>query len=489
MKVNNLKYHLTGFSSIYLTQALFNGCFYGIRSVFILYVINQFSLTEAQAINLFATFMILCYGTSLIGGYIADKTLGVKNTIMIGGAFSALGLLCVLFPSQDLCFFGLALASLGSGFLKPNISAAIGLLFRNPKDQKKDRAYSFLYIAMNFGSFIASIVCGFVGKTYGWHYGILLISGVFSGATYFVHKTMRFHSSHKEKPVASKGRLFGSILSLIFFLYLLFKYQESLHSLMGIIACGSLIYFGIIFFQCQGQERKDVLSICLYIILFALFCTLFEQAGTSLILFYEKAVDRNVMGTVIPSSAFLSLDPLFVLLCGPLLIFLSAQYLEKTKPLEGLTKTGVGFLFVAFSFGILAFSTFHNNTSSIPLLWVIGAMFIQTIGELWIAPVSFSKISQYAPARYRSVMMSFWPMAIAYGHYFAGFIAQFSLNDPSSLSLSNSLEQYRAFFMYLGLLPLCIGSSLLLYQGGKAAIMFGRKKKVLLKILLLLCPF
>jgi len=258
---------------------------------------------------------------------------------------------------------------------------------------------------------------------------------------------------------------------------------------MGIIACGSLIYFGIIFYQCQGQERKDVLTICLYIFLFALFCTLFEQAGTSLMLFYEKAVDRNVMGAVIPSSAFLSLDPLFVLLCGPLLIFLSAKYLEKKKPLDGLTKTGVGFLFVAFSFGILALSTFQNNASSIPLLWIIGAMFIQTIGELWIAPVSFSKISQYAPARYRSVMMSFWPMAIAYGHYFAGFIAQFSLNDPTSLSFGNSFEQYRSFFMYLGLLPFCIGSSLLLYQGSKHAIVLVRKRKSLLKAIFLLYLF
>lgn len=482
VNINNLKYHLTNFSSIYLTQAFFNGCFYGIRSLFVLYIISQFSFTETQAINLFATFMILCYGTSLAGGYIADKALGVKNTIMMGGALSALGLLCVLFSSQDLCFFGLALASLGSGFLKPNISTAIGLLFKNPKDPKKDRAYSFLYIAMNLGSFIASIVCGFVGKTYGWYYGVLLISGVFSGATYFVYKTMKFHPSYKEKPIVFKGRLFGGISFLIFFLYLLFKYQESLHGLMGIIACGSIIYFGVIFYQCQGKERKDVLVICLYIFLFALFCTLFEQAGTSLMLFYEKAVDRHLMGTVIPSSTLLSLDPLFVLLCGPLLIFLSNQYLEKTKPLTGLTKTGVGFLFVTFSFWILAFSTFQNEASFIPLLWVIGAMLIQTIGELWIAPVSFSKISQYAPARYKSVMMSFWPMAIAYGHYFAGFIAQFSLNDSTTLSSGNSFEQYRSFFMYLSLLPLCVGSSLLLYQGSKIAIILARKRKTLSKI-------
>ena len=128
MNTGSLRQYCSHFNAIYISQALFNGCFYGARALFVLYAINRFSLNEAQAINLFATFMVLCYGTSLIGGYIADKGLGVKNTIMVGGVFSALGFLCILSSSPELCFLGLALASLGSGYFKPNLLTAPGLL-------------------------------------------------------------------------------------------------------------------------------------------------------------------------------------------------------------------------------------------------------------------------------------------------------------------------------------------------------------------------
>jgi POT family proton-dependent oligopeptide transporter len=464
MKPDSLKQHFAKFSSVYLTQALFNGCFYGIRSIFVLFAINRLSLDESQAISLFATFMILCYVTSPIGGYVADKGLGVKNTVITGGMLSALGLLCILFPSQNLCFLGLALASLGSGFLKPNILTSVGLLFENPKDPGKDRAYSFLYMAMNLGSFVAPMTCGFVGQTYGWHYGVILISAVLAGTTYFVYKTMRFHPNYKEDLTLSKIKLFGSILLFIIFLYLLVKYREYFHSLIGMITCGSAICLGNIFYHCNSRERKDVLRIMAYVLLFSLFCALFEQAGTSMMLFYEKAVDRQVMGTVIPASAFLSLDPLFVLLLSPCLLLLSSKYLKKTKPVNGFIKMGCGFLFAGFSFGVLALSASQNNALLISPVWIVGATFIQVMGELWVAPLSFSKISRYAPSRYKSVLMSFWPMAIAYGHYFAGFIAHFSLKDATRLSLDNPFGQYQSFFIHLALLAACVGMSLILFR-------------------------
>lgn len=470
MNINDIKSHLWNFSYVYLTQTIFTGCFYGIRAIFVLYAISRFALNESQAISLFATFMCLCYGTSLIGGYIADKGLGVKKTIITGSAFSSLGLLCILSPIQDLCFLGLSLTSLGSGFIKPNLLTAAGLMFEDPKDARKDQVYSFLYIAMNFGNLIVPIVCGFVGKIYGWHYGIGMISAVLIWATYLVFKTMRFHPSYREDLTISQEKMFLANISLILLFYLLFKYQEYFHGLMGIIMCGSLIYLGAIFYQCNFSERKDVLTVLIYILLFAFFCTLYEQAGTSLMLFYEKVVDRDVVGTVIPSSVFLSLDPLFVLICGPILLFLSSKYFEKTKPIEGLVKIGYGFLCVAASFGILVLSTYQNDGLTVPLAWIVGAFFIQTIGELWIAPISFSKISQYAPARFKGILMSFWQMSIAYGHYIAGLVAQFSLSNTESLLADNSLEGYRIFFSKLGFWPLCVSLSVFIFYSIRSII-------------------
>lgn len=462
-----------GFNSIYLVQPLFNAAFYGLKLTFVLYTIGLFSLTEKEAVSLFAAFMTLCYATSLIGGYLADNGLGIREASISGGILMVLGLMCILFPSQDWCFLGLALMSLGSGLFKPSLLTAVGLIFENPKDPKKDKAYSIVFIAWNLGTFIIPAICAFIGKIYGWHYSILILASIFMAATYLFHKTMHFHSSYKKQVATfSQSKLWGITLSLIPLFYLLFKYRTSFHGIMGIIICGSILYLGKIIYQCQGQERKDILSVISHILLFALLCTLYEQAGTSLLLFLENTVDRNVMGIVLPSATILSLNPLLIAAWGFILLPLSTKYLEK-KPITGFTKAGCGFLFAALGYWILALGTYQDGGTSIPLLWIVGAMFVQVIGELWIVPITISRISQYSPPRFQSALMSFWLMAIAWGHYAGGFIAQFSLTatTPGSPLSDSSLEHYRTFFFSLGCIPLVAGLLILLYQGMKPRIL------------------
>jgi len=417
--------------------------------------------------------MALCYGASLWGGYVADKGLGVKNTIIGGGLLSAAGVGCILSASPDLVYFGLALTSLGSGFVRPNILVSAGIIFENGQNLQKDKAYQLLYIAMNIGGLLASVGCGLVGKIWGWSYAMALITIFFLGGTCFVYKTMHLPPEPRKQPTLSRGSLIGGNFLVIGGLYLLFRYQESFHSLIGIIILASIVCLGRIFYLCDHIERKNVLSLTGYVLVFAIFCTLHEQAGTSLMLFYEKVVNRDVMGFIIPSSALLSLDPLFVLLCGPFLIYLSSRYLEKTKPIEGFVKTGAGFLCVAIAFGALSASTCY---SSVSLLWIVGAFFIHTLGELWIAPVSFAKISHHAPPRFRSILMSFSSMAIAYGHYFAGLVASLSLSNNPSLSGDHPLQTYRHFFFKLAITAMCAGLSLLLYQAIKKNIVASKGK-------------
>lgn len=458
-----LRQYFLEYNSIYLIQPIFNAAFFGLKSIFVLYVISQFSLSEGQAISLFATFMSLCYGTSLVGGYVADNGLGVKNTATFGGFLTSLGLLCVLFPLQELYYLGLALVSLGSGCFKPNLLASVGLLFKDPKDPKKDKAYSVVFMAMNLGTLVFPIICGFVGNIYGLKYSIILVALMFAGATYFYHKTMKFHPSNEETPNFFHNKLLWGLLFLIALLFGLFKYRDLFHGMMGIIAIGSIAYFAKIFVRCDTPGKKGVLIILAYILMFAILFTIDEQAGSSMLLFYERAVDRQFMGITIPASAFLSLNPLFVLLCGPLLIFLSSKYLEKTKPINGFVKSGCGFLLTAVCLWILVWSINPDNTSHISPLWVIFAILFQTIGELWIVPIGLSQISQHSPPHLQSVMMSFWTMSLAYGHYFAGFIAQFSMGTHATIE--SPFAVYRKFFFYLGLMPSVIGLLILIiYQ-------------------------
>lgn len=470
MNFNFFKKYPPKFGDLCLTQAFYNFSFYGLKSIFILYIIVQLSISESEAINLFATWMALSYGCSLIGGWVADNSLSTKTTIILGGLFQAFGIFLLTYSSREPVFFALALVTLGAGFFKPTLSSSIGMLFDNPTDPKKDKAYSTFYMIMNLGSFVGPLCCGFVSKIYGGYYtSLLLIIMTLIGGIYLFYKRIFFkqekYPSSLKRTLISRPIFLGiGILILLFGLTLLFKYHDSFSHLMGLIALGSFMCLGKVFYQSNPQERKDILTIILYILLFTFFCSLFEQAGSSLMLFFDKAIDRNIMGLEIPSSALLSLGPIFVLICGPFLILFSEKVLEKHKSIDGLIKIGVGFLLTGLSFLILALSC-HQANALIPLLWIIMALLIQTIGELLIVPIGYSNISKLSPPRVRSLMMSFWLMAIAYGNYIAGFIAQFSLSDPGMSD--NFIEHYQNFFLSLGFLPLGVGLILLLYYKAK----------------------
>lgn len=464
-----VKRYPQGFESLCLTQTFYNFSFYGLKSIFLLYIITRYSITESEAIILFATFMSLSYVTSLIGGWVADNKLGPKKTIILGGLFQAFGIFLLMFSSAEVVFLALSFISLGSGFFKPNLSTSIGMLFEDPRDPQKDKAYSTFYTVMNFGSFIGPLLCGFVSETYGGYYNSLLliivtlIGGIFLFSQRIDLKQEKEKNAPRSALPSHSGFLGLCFIALIGVLYLLFKYHQSFSHLMGIIAVGSLLYLGKIFYGSNSQEKRDILSVVLYTLLFTLFCALFEQAGSSLMLFFEKAVDRNLFGIEIPTATVLSLGPVFVLICSPLLILLSAKVLEKNKSMDGLVKIAIGFIVTGLSFVILALGCYISDALLSPL-WIIGSLFIQTFGELLIVPIGYSNISKLAPPRFRSVMMSFWLMAIAYGHYIGGFIAQLSVSNSSKVE--TSLDHYQSFFWNLALMPCLLGILVLFFYYG-----------------------
>ena len=461
------KHYPSGFGVLYGTQAFFNISFYGLKSIFVLYIILKFSLSEKEAVSLFAAFMALAYACSILGGWIADKGLGIKNSVVLGGIFQSVGVLCLLFPSQEGCFAALALISLGAGFFKPTLSASVGMLFEDPLDSRKDKAYSTLYIAMNLGGFLGPLICGFISTREGYTYSLILLAASIMIATWVFYKKAHFRNETLSPGKDSLTFLstLGGVGASLFILYFIFKYHSSFDHLMALVALGSFLALGRVFWQCTPQERRDVLTLLLYILLFTFFCALFEQAGGSLMLFFNKAVDRQVMGLEFPPSAFLSLGAIYVLIFTHLLSLFQDKALEKKKPMDGLIKIGVGFVCVSLSFVILALSCWKES-GLVSSFWVSISLLVQTLGELLIVPIGFSNVSKLSPVRFRSVMMSFWMMAIAYGHYFAGFIARFSLSDQTLLGES-SLEHYRHFFLNLGLLSLVVPIVLGLFYGVK----------------------
>lgn len=450
-----------GFTPLFFTQMLFNFGFYGFKSLFLLYAIDSLALKEQEAITFFSAFMSLSYATSLIGGILADKIIGARNSLLIGGSLCCISILLLIFTPKSTVYISMALLSVGVGCYKPNFSTMLSMLFKDAQDSRKDNAFTTLYIAMNVGSFMGPIACSFMSSLYGWQYGLMLIVLGFLGGTLLFFKHGQLFKNFSAR---FKGGYVGrTIILLIFVAYVIYdllRYQVYFHGLMGIIMSASVISFGFFFYRANSEERRGFLKAILYIILFTFFCALYEQCGSSLILFFERFVDRQILNLTLPSSSLLSLNPILVLMLGIIIPFVAITFPSKKSALEGVTKFSIGFFLTSLSFGILSTAAYQGHIP-ISILWMLPAIILQTLGELMIVPVGFSNISKLVPQRHIGFMMGLWLMAISYGHYLAGLMANYSLNTAEGKFIY-TLGNFSQFFMKLSIFPLIVSIFLFL---------------------------
>ncbi len=454
MKIKDIRSLEPQISWLYLTQALYFFGFFALKSIFVLYLINHHGFSDGQAISLFASYMCLSYGTSLAGSAMADKLLGVKTSILLGGFLSCLGTICLMALSEEYLCLGLAFLSLGMGLTKPNLHTMTGLYFKNLEDPKKDHAYSVSYMAIQSGHMLASIACGAVALAYGWNYGIALVVFSFIAATYLLSKKVR-HG--QDEVVFSREKLLvllGSVIGIITLVYCFLIFRDYAHGMMGSIICGSLLYLGWIFYQCTEQERNGMWFIILNLLFFVIIVSLIEQGGSSLTLFIEGSVNRDILGILIPTPAFASFGSMCVVVCSLISVYLSKRYSKKVNSLSWLIKIVMSFSFVSLGFIILTIGS-YNRTGLLSPLWVFGSLILQMMGVVIITPTILAVISKNAPLRFKSIMMGYYLATIAYGHFIAGFVAQFSLTGVSS---------YGTFFFSLGLIPLVVAVTLFFLQ-------------------------
>ena len=261
--MNIFKQYPAGFGSLFATQTCFNIGFFGLKVTFILYVINQYGLAEDEAFSIFASLMALSYGTSIIGGWVADSCLGIRSTVILGSLLQTVGIFLLMSNTQELFHAALAAISLGSGLIKPALPTSVGMLFKDPKDPAKDKSYSTFYMAMNIGNIIAPLMCGIVNTLFGLNSNLLLSIIIAVGAYFFYRGT----DFKQEKPLTSGSFAHSSpmfilllLVTLLYGFYLVFKYPDYFNHLMSIITIGSLFYFSKLFVQCSLQERQGFIK-------------------------------------------------------------------------------------------------------------------------------------------------------------------------------------------------------------------------------------
>ncbi len=406
--------------------------FYGMRALLVLYMTKHFGFGDSRAYAVYGSYTALVYTTPLIGGLLADRLLGGRKAVVFGGLLMSLGHFAMAF--DPLFYLALALLICGNGFFKPNISAIVGRVYHE-KDAKRDRAFAIFYMGINLGAG-ASMICGILGESYGWHLGfglagvgMLVGLGVFLWGQRFVGQ-----AADPPDPVKLKQPFFLG-LSREIWIYLatvaavgaswaLVQAGDVLGKLLLVVGIATVIGLFVYLLRYAHADERNPMFVAIVLTLFSsVFWAFFEQAGSSISLFTDRNVDRVVFGATINASVFQSVNPAFVLLFSPCFIWLW----RKLGPREPSTplKFGIGTLLLGLGFGALWLGADGSRaTGMVPLVWLLLGYMLHTAGELCVSPVGLSMITKLSPGRVVGVMMGAWFLASAWAQYWASLIAQ-----------------------------------------------------------------
>ena len=432
--------HPAGLFVLFFTEMWERFSYYGMRALLVLYMLN-FLLPAAESgkihvlgfgalrsgiegvfgpmgiqplsSQIYGLYTAFVYFTCFFGGMLADRVLGQRKSVFLGGSLIAVGQFLLASPALFLA--GLLVLIIGNGAFKPNISTQVGSLYPQG-DPRRDRAFTIFYMGINLGAFFSPLVCGTLGQLYGWQYGfsaagVGMIGGLLVylwGQSYLAQDHLsRAKQTHEEK----KPFTF--------------------------------------------QEWKGIAGLIVLCALNVVFWGVYEQQGNTIQIFADKNTDWHVFGFEMPSTWFQAFNPMFIFLLAPLLSMFWTGQSRRGKEPGSVIKMGMGCVLLGLGFlPLMYISAGLQPDQKISFLWLGGSTLVYTLGELYLSPIGLSLVTKVAPARIVSMMMGVWFLANFLGNYLTGYLGTFYEKMPR-----------QAFFSLLA--ALAVGAGLAIFALSK----------------------
>ncbi len=491
--------HPKGLYVLFVTEMWERFSYYGMRAIFMLFLVKGLVMSEKDASNIYGSFTGLVYLTPLIGGYVSDRYWGNRRSIFIGGILMAIGQFMMFMSGNAIgsasaspfMIGGLTFLIIGNGFFKPNISTMVGQLY--PKgDSRIDAAFTIFYMGINLGALFAPLVCGYFGENIDFKWGFFAagVGMVVSVITFEILKKKyivapdgsplgmppsHYQSQKAEKkaegPATNMGKIFFMLAIACGLIYVF-------HTFLGLDIFGALIFSSAIAVPAliitdssltkDEKSRIWVIFILAFFVIF--FWSAFEQAGASLTIFADKQTDRHLGTWEMPASWFQSINPLGIIILAPLFsslwVSLGRRNMDPPSPL----KMAIGLVLLCLGYVVIAMGVHGVDANvKISMWWLIILYVLHTMGELCLSPIGLSMVSKLAPLRFSSLLMGTWFLANAAANKLAGSLSalippgagESASNEPPAVLMGFPIDNLYSFFMIF-----------IVISGASAALLF-----------------
>lgn len=468
--------HPRGLATLFMSEMWERFSYYGMRALLVLYMTaattdGGLGMKVAVAAAVYSVYTAMVYLLALPGGWIADRFLGARKTVAVGGTIIMAGHFMLAVPATVSFFAGLGLIAIGSGLLKANISTMVGHLYDGPNDPRRDGGFTIFYMGINLGAFAAPLVIGTVGQSVNWHLGFALAGvGMALGLGQFLLGTRHLSarsdvvsspiSAAEKRDVFRKAGLWLA-LAVVFYAVVALTGSFTIDWVIWPLSIAGIALPVFVFGKVKrdkdlsSDEQSKMSGYIWFFIAAAVFWMIYDQSGSTLSVFADDNTASTLLGFDFPSSWFQSLNPLYIMALAPVFAWLWVALARRGKNPSTTMKFAIGLLMIGASFLVmmLAMAAASGGTKVTPL-WLAMVYLVQTVGELTLSPVGLSVTTKLAPAKYASQMMGVWFLAVTAGDCVAA-IFQLVLGDATGSTW---------YFAVQGVLAIIAGIGLAMYR-------------------------
>jgi POT family proton-dependent oligopeptide transporter len=477
--------HPRGLATLFFTEMWERFSYYGMRALLILFITAApsagglgYDATTAGAIYGLYTFGV--YALALPGGWIADRLVGQRRAVLYGGILIALGHYCLAVPWVTTFYLGLLLIVLGTGLLKPNISAIVGDLYTET-GARRDAGFSIFYMGINVGAFFGPLVCSWLGEPrdgapwVNWHYGFAAagVGMTFALVQYVAGQRhlrgageLKEDSGQPQRLAAARRQLTaGIVVAVVLAAGVAWLTMSGIlpaalfaEGVFYLVTALFIAYFIIVIaVVARDDVERGRLTVCFLLSLgAAMFWSGFEQAGSALNLFARDLTDRTLFDTEITAGALQSVNPILIILLAPVVGSLWVRLGSRNPGMA--MKFGFGLALLAVGFLVMAWASLSLAGGKVGMQWLVATYFFHTVGELALSPVGLSSMTKLAPGRLVGQMMGTWFMGAAIGNLVAGLVTRFL---PETETIEAAMQNGVQLF---GMVALVTGAAGLLFM-------------------------